>query len=233
MNNIDIELIKTSQSLYEGFNEFIMSDDLKVFGKLLARTLLFNEVKNIPGDIVECGVFKGSGIFTFLKLKRYFCPNSYKKVIGFDIFNSEELINNLHDIDKLTMSELFKSRKFAHEPEYKDFLELKLLNNGFQPHEFSLIMGDVSKTTPIFADENPGFKISLLYLDLDLEEPTYDVLNAFWDKISINGIVVFDEYAYGKWSESKGVDRFFADKQVEIESLNYLCPTAVIRKKNV
>jgi hypothetical protein len=27
---------------------------------LVARTLLFNQVKDVPGDIVECGVFKGS-----------------------------------------------------------------------------------------------------------------------------------------------------------------------------
>lgn len=233
MDNIEIELVKTEQSIYEGFNRFIISDDTKVFGKLLARATLMQEVKDIPGDIVECGVFKGSGIFTFLKLKRYLCPNSYKKVIGFDIFNSQELINSLHDIDKSTMHELFKSRDFDHKPEYKEFLELKLKECGFQQHEFLLIMGDVSKTTPKFIDENPGFKISLLYLDLDLEEPTYDVLCAFWDRVSLNGIVVFDEYAYSKWSESKGVDRFFQDKQVQIESLNYICPTAIIRKKNV
>jgi hypothetical protein len=52
------ELIPTEQNLYDAFNGFIISDDLKVFGKLLARSLLFNQVREIPGDIVECGVFK-------------------------------------------------------------------------------------------------------------------------------------------------------------------------------
>ena len=71
----------------------------------------------------------------------------------------------------------------------------------------------------------------MLYLDLDLAEPTYDVLCAMWDRVSKGGIVVFDEYAFHEWSESKGVDKFFLDKEVEIRSLNYICPSAYIIKK--
>ena len=56
-----------------------MSSDKRVFNKLIARALLYDSVKNIPGDIVECGVFKGSGLYTFLKLKKLFNPNSSKK----------------------------------------------------------------------------------------------------------------------------------------------------------
>ena len=36
----DLEIVKTSQSLFDNFNGFILSEDTKVFGKLLARTLL-------------------------------------------------------------------------------------------------------------------------------------------------------------------------------------------------
>lgn len=230
MKRENIEIIVSEQSLYDGFNSFIMSDDVKVFGKLLARTLLFESVKNIPGDIVECGVFKGSGIYSFLKLKRYLCPNTSKKVMGFDMFNSEELINSLKSVDKEAMSELFNGRNFKHEQNYKNYLEANILSNGFLPHEFELIQGDISKTALKYVEENPGFKISLLYLDLDLGEPTYDTLCALWDRVSVGGLVIFDEYGYAKWSESEGVDRFFKDKNVKIISLNYICPTAYVKK---
>ena len=73
-------------------------------------------------------------------------------------------------------------------------------------------------------------KISLLYLDLDLAQPTYDVLNAAWDRVSRGGIVVFDEYAFHHWSESQGADQFFKDKNVQIKNLNYIAPSAYIIK---
>ena len=84
-----IEIVDVNQKIYDGFNNFILSDDTKVFGKLLARSLLLDKVKDTPGDIVECGVFKGTGLLTFLKLKKYLLPNTHKKVIGFDYFKTE------------------------------------------------------------------------------------------------------------------------------------------------
>jgi len=230
MNLKDLELISIEQGLYDGFNSFMISSDLKIFGKLLARTILFDKVKDVPGDIVECGVFKGTGTFTFLKLKRYFCPNSYKKVIGFDFFNSKELTESLSLQDKKAMTLLFEGRNFAHDNSYKKTLEDKILQSGFLDHEFELIEGDVSKTVIDFVEERPGVRISLLYLDLDLEQPTYDVLSSLWDKVSSGGIIVFDEYAYHNWSESIGVDRFFKDKDIKIHSLNFVAPSAYVIK---
>lgn len=230
MNLKDLELITTQQELYDGFNNFMISPDLKIFGKMLARTVLFDKVKDVPGDIVECGVFRGTGIFTFLKLKRYFCPNTYKKVIGFDFFNSKELTESLPPQDKKTMSLLFEGRNFHHDHSYRKYLENKILECGFFDHEFELIEGDVSKTSLDFIESRPGAKISLLYLDLDLEHPTYDVLNCFWNRVSSGGIIVFDEYAYHNWTESIGVDRFFQNKNVKINSLNFVAPSAYVVK---
>jgi hypothetical protein len=230
MNLKDLELISVDQNLYDGFNDFIMSSDLKVFGKLLARTLLFEKVKDIPGDIVECGVFKGSGIFSFLKLKRYFCPNTYKKVIGFDFFDSNKLTESLSAQDKETMTLLFHGRNFSHDISYKQFLSKKITDCGFLDHEYELIEGDISKSVLNFIENRPGARISLLYIDLDLEIPTYDTLTSLWDRVSSGGIVVFDEYAYHNWSESIGVDKFFKDKDVKIKSLDFVAPSAYVIK---
>ena len=150
----------------------MLSPDIKVFGKMLARTLLFNEVKDILGDILEFGVFKGTGLLTFLKLKRYLCPNTVKKVVGFDFFETNALLKTLTDQDKEAMTTLFKERGFSHEDSFKSYLNDSILNFGFLPHEFDLVKGNVSKTTSEYLSSRPGLKISLLYLDLDLAEPT-------------------------------------------------------------
>jgi len=227
----ELEIVDASQAFYDAFNGFILSSDTKVFGKLLARTLLVNQVKDLPGDIVECGVFKGTGMLSFLKLKRYLCPNSGKKVIGFDFFNSENLVNSLSGQDKEAMSTLFEKRNYKHDVQHVNKFKDVILNFGFEEHEFELVEGDITTTAHSYVSERPGFRISLLYIDLDLDIPTYEALNAMWDRVVKGGIVVFDEYAFHKWSEAKGVDRFFADKDVEIRSMNYICPSAYVVKK--
>ena len=178
----DLEATYTSQEIFDAFNGFILSSDTRVFGKLLARCLLFNQVKDIPGDIVECGVFKGTGVFTFLKIKRFLCPNSLKKVIGFDYFNSDRLIDSLKGQDKEAMLTLFKDRNYDHTENHKEVFNDFILNQGFQSHEFELVDGDICETAKSFCEDRPGFRISLLYIDLDIEKPTYEALTHIWDR---------------------------------------------------
>jgi hypothetical protein len=230
-SNTEKAQINTSQSIFDSFNSFIFSDDTKVLGKLVARTLLAERTRHIPGDIVEVGVFKGSGMLTWLKMKKILFPNSMKKVLGFDFFDTKSLIGSLSGIDKLRMSELFSDRNFEHTKDALSMIDTQIRNAGYTAADYELIPGDIHKTAKEFNEKRPGFKISILYLDLDIEEPTYAALEAFWDRVSRGGLVVFDEYAYHQWSESKAVDRFFADKKVEIKILDFMCPTAYIVKE--
>ena len=226
----NLEITQNSQELFDSFNSFMMSSDKRVFNKLAARTMLCNSVKDVPGDIVECGVFKGTGLYTFLKLKNLLNPNSSKKVIGFDFFNTEDLLSSIKGQDKEAMTTLFKGRDFNHTATYREQFESNLLSNGFTKDDFILVEGDIVETSRNFVEENPGFKISLLYMDLDLDKPTYETLCNLWDRVSKGGIVVFDEYGYHKWSESLGVDRFIEERNLEIKNLDYFCPTAYIKK---
>jgi hypothetical protein len=143
-----LEVAKTPQELFDCFNGFILSSDTKVFGKLLARAQLFEKVKTVPGDIVECGVFKGTGLLTFLKLKRFLCPNTLKRVVGFDFFNSEVLLDSLKGIDKEGMKTLFEGRQYEHKDGFHKEMSAFISSCGFEEHEFELVQGDISKSVP-------------------------------------------------------------------------------------
>jgi hypothetical protein len=95
-----------------------------------------------------------------------------------------------------------------------------------------LIKGDAIETSKKFNDNNPGARIKLLYLDLDLGEPTFHVLKNLWDKVVINGIILLDEYGFHKWDESNGVDNFL--KTVEgkyiLKNTFISAPTLIIKK---
>ena len=82
------------QDIYDAFNNFIFSKDQKLFAKLASKIQFCEATKNVPGDIVELGVFKGSGLITFLKANKLLSSNT-KKVYGFDMFDNEKLVKNI------------------------------------------------------------------------------------------------------------------------------------------
>ena len=218
-----------SQEFFDSYNNFIMSDDIKVLGKLFSKFRFLEAVKNIPGDIVELGVFKGSGLFSWLKVNRLTSFNA-KKVYGFDIFDQEKLVSSLSGQQKEMMANLFKQRSFGADEaiNYEEFLKKSIKNAGFD--NCLLIKGDVTETVPCFVESNPGFRASLVNFDLDVDKPTYVCLEALWERITPGGIAIFDEYATNEWDESNAVDRFIKDKNIKLISTNLACPTAYIIK---
>ena len=219
-----------TQDLYDNFNNFIFSSDIKVLGKLLYRFQFFELTKHLAGDIVELGVFKGSGIATFVKFLEIFCTHSNKKVIGFDIFDATNTIIDNYENGN-TMKTVYN--KVTNDDLSIESVNSKILNINNDSSKFILVKGDVCITTKNFSDENPGFRISLLYVDLDLNEPVYESLKNLWNKILPGGYIIFDEYEYHKFDESNGVDRFLKDINIKYEviSTNWMAPSAYMVKK--
>jgi hypothetical protein len=220
------------QEDYDSFNKFIFSSDIKILGKLLYRHDFFNKTKHLPGDIVEIGVFKGSGVATFSKLLEIYSPHSIKKIIGFDIFdpsNSDSILNKDNITDSENMNIVYS--RVDKNDRTLDNITLQL--NNMNIDNYLLIEGDVADTLPAFTSANPGFRISLLYIDVDIERPTYNALKYLWDRVVPGGIIIFDEYEYHKFSESCGVDAFLKENNIKynVQTTNWLCPTAYIIKE--
>jgi hypothetical protein len=223
-----------SNDNYQNFNNFIFSNDIKIMGKLLHRFQHFLNVKELPGDIVEVGVFKGSGMSSFIKFIEIFCPNSNKKVIGFDIFDvveSENVLKSDKDIDRESMNIIYD--RVNHNDLTLESVTNNLTNTKISNDRFILVKGDVEKSIPTFLDENPGFRISYLYIDVDIDRPTYFTLKYLWDRILPGGVIIFDEFEYHKYSESNGVEKFLKEKGIDfdLKSTDWIAPTAFMYKK--
>ena len=171
---------------------------------------------DLPGDIVEVGVFKGTCLAQLLKLREIFIPASNKKVIGFDLFASSSEYQIKLQGENKKLDEYYNNSNVSMESGISKeqilyFLnKMKLTNNriGFNTDIFQLIEGDVEKSIPKYLEDNPGFSISYLYMDLDIDKPTLISLNLLYERIVRGGIIVFDEYACEKWTESNAVDEF-------------------------
>jgi hypothetical protein len=241
MNNNKKDILANGNSknlphdcIYAKFNDFIFSTDTKILGKLLHRFKHFLNVQELPGDIVEVGVFKGSGMSSFLKFIEIFSNTSNKKVIGFDIFGvdkSKEVLNNDTSMDQQSMNMIYD--RVDHSDLSLDSVKMRLKNTNISEDKFILVEGDVENSIPKFLENNPGFRISLLYIDVDIERPTYFALKHLWDRVLPGGVIIFDEFEYHKYSESSGVEKFLKEKEIpfDIKSTNWIAPTAFMYKK--
>jgi hypothetical protein len=210
--------------LWESFNNLLMSNDVDRIRKLLSRYELFKKTLDVPGSIVECGVFKGSGWFYWLKLLSIFAPGERKFVYGFDTFSG--FSENLLDYEKKS------AKSFVDEANFKGINPEDLLsyatdcgfNNG------RLISGEVTDTIPKFVKSNQGIRFSLVNLDFDTYAGTKVVLEELAPLISPGGIIILDEYGKEGWGESDAVDDYVHKLGLEIKSVRYSSqPSAYIQ----
>ena len=201
------------------YNTFLKDTNADRLQKILAKYEIFKKIINVPGDICECGVFKGSGIFTWVKLVKLFKPNNNFKVIGFDFFEKKAKTKSKYNLDKKVLK--------WHEAGTTTQNEIMKKCKEWNFKNLKLYAGDVTKTTKKYASENFGSRIALLYLDVDNYEGTLGILNNLYKKMAKGGIIAFDEYALQGHGESDAVDEFFKDKKIKLQSFSWAnSPTA-------
>lgn len=215
------------QEIWDAYNSLLLGPDVDRLRKILVRAHLFQQTLTVPGDVVECGVFKGSSLMLFLKMLHIFAAGSAKRVIGFDMFDYFPIPNE--EAAAAVEAYVAESNFKGVSPEQ---IHQRVADAGFRRDMCELVVGDIRQTASDYLAKTPGLRISLLNLDLDLDEPTFAALEAFWPRVVPGGLVIFDEYAISRWTESQAVDRFFADKQVSLQTLTWAkTPTAYIVKR--
>jgi len=208
-------------------NNFYLSCDNTRLGKILAHYELFKIAKDLPGAIVECGLYKGASFVRFAGFRNLFGNPFSHKLIGFDTFGK------------------FPETKYEDDKKYrKKFVEgagiesiskeqlLKVLKNKGIDKNFELIEGDVVKTVPEYFRKNPHLKISLLNLDVDIYEPTVIILKYFWPRIVKGGVLILDDYGVFP-GETKAADEYFKGKNVKIMKFPFAMTPCYIVKDEV
>lgn len=67
------------------------------------------------------------------------------------------------------------------------------LQPGIHIRKFQLIKGDASQTARQWMDDNPHAIVSMRILDMDVYQPTVDVLTAFKERLTKGSMIVFDD----------------------------------------
>jgi hypothetical protein len=182
-------------STYEklwNFSRFVPRQRLTMF---LSKYEIMKLLVDVQGSIVEVGVHFGGGLFDWLQMCEILEPRNYQRTIhGFDTFEGFSSISTKDD----------HAQKSVHlvDGGLKGTTDQELIKNariydlartlGHIPKVF-LHKGNALETIPALLQRDPQLVVSLLYLDVDLYEPTKVAIGAFYDRMPKGGVIVFDE----------------------------------------
>jgi hypothetical protein len=211
-----LQLSKADLSIMNFVNERTMTGQLRLAN--LCEAVGYLTQRNIVGDFVECGVWRGGSVMA-MAMKSKSLGNSERKIWLYDTFEGmtqpnekDFLIENSILANSLTL-DLKSNSKL--DSDYiggiTAFASLEdvtkgLSSSGYPVKNFKIVKGDVSRT--LLHCEVPE-QISLLRLDTDFYESTKISLEILWPKLVQGGILILDDYDF--WGGARqAVDEFFA-----------------------
>ena len=206
-------------------NGFYLTSPFSRIAKSLAHWELYKKITHLPGDVVECGVFKGASLIRWATFREILENSSSRGIIGFDIFGEFPKTGSAEDNGFIERFENDSGNGIPYEELINAFEHKRFANYEF-------IKGDILQTIPEYISKHKELKIALLHIDVDVYAPTKAILEHLFDHVVEGGVVVFDDYGtvYG---ETKAVDEFMSDYpgKFKIEKLPYYkVPSYLVKK---
>jgi len=187
--------------------EAALGHDHKMFWRLHVALWCASQAAKLPGDFVECGVWRGflsTAIIEYVNWadlgKTFYLFDTYK---GLDE-------RYLTDVERANTQKLEHFNKF-----YVDCYDF-VKGHFAQYPRVEVIRGAVPDTlTQVQID-----KVSFLSIDMNCAPPEIAAANYFWDKLVPGALVLLDDYGFVSYEEQKiAFDRFAKEKGIEILAL--------------
>jgi hypothetical protein len=207
-------------SLADRIDAFPKFASRQAIAKFLARAEMFRRILHVNGSIVECGVLHGAGLLTWAKLSSIFEPaNHVRKIIGFDTFEGFPSVSDA-DVEHGDSSHL--RRGGLEGSSLEDVQQAVALYDQNRPiahiPKVELVKGDLCRTAQDYVKANPHLVVSMLYLDVDLYEPTKAALQAFVPRMPRGAVIAFDELNAKMFpGETTAVDEVLGLRNLRIE----------------
>lgn len=211
---------------FEHENNFYLSCQTTRIGKLIAHYELYKMTLEVPGAIVECGVFKGASLIRFAMFRDLLSHGPSKRLIAFDAFG--RFPETSYPADQEYRRKFI--REAGEEGIGRDQL-MEILRRKGLDEEVELVEGDVRETVPEYLKRHPGLRISLLNLDTDVYEPAVTVLEHLYPRLVRGGVLILDDYGNFP-GETAAAEEYFKGKNVEIRKFPYcVSPCYVVKKE--
>ena len=157
----------------------------------------------IPGDFVECGVWRGGSVLAMARTLLTLGVSD-RHLYLFDTFTSMPRPGtqdvDIHGVSAARYHEIYANSTTV-DPAYEylplDQVRAILETSGYPPDHFHCIEGLVEDTIPSAAPE----KVALVRLDTDYYESTRHELQHLYPRVPTGGVPIVDDY--GHWAGSR------------------------------
>lgn len=167
--------------------------------RLLSLYEIFRKILHVKGSIIECGVYKGFGLMAWANMSAILEPaNITRRIYGFDTFEGFPEVAE-KDMNQVMTPEVGQLQASSFE-ELRELIRI-YDSNRFLGHvnKVQLVKGDVTQTIPEFVTNNKHLVVSLLFLDMDLYEPTKIAIENFFPRMPKGAVIAFDELDNPIW----------------------------------
>ena len=202
------------EEIYKKCKNFSMTSIERMYALYKSVQYIINA--NIPGDFVECGVWKGGSAMvialTLLKLN-----DTKRKIFLYDTFEGmppptqqDRLVGGGISAMKIWKREQKRSNNtwcLSSMTEVKN----NLLSTGYPSNKLVFVKGKVENTIPKIIPT----KIALLRLDTDWYASTRHEVPHLYPLISNNGVLIIDDYGFFTGSQ-KAIDEYLQKNKLPI-----------------
>lgn len=179
-----------SSFFYDAANNYMMQAELNFVNKLIEDI----SIRNIPGDVVEFGVYDGGWIeHLYASLEN--CSLD-KKIFGFDSFQGLPRPNPADDLDCWVEGQYCVDYKTVYEKLHCEHRSRIVLIPGWFSDSITSTLASNIK------------HICYCRIDCDLYESAKVVLDFITDKLVNNSVLVFDEWTH---DDKKGETKAFIE----------------------
>jgi hypothetical protein len=213
-------------ALYEQCRQYTMTSWERLYA--LYKAVQYTVENGIPGDLVECGVWRGGSMKLVAHVLRslgdtdrtLFLYDTFEGMTepdpGVDVdFSGNEAINEWREVRR-------RGVKWAYAP--VEEVHQILATSGYPMEKVKLVKGLVQETIPATIPAS----IALLRLDTDWYSSTKHEMKHLYPKLSPQGILILDDYGHYQGAR-RGVDECLSklDKKPLLQRIDYSCRLAV------
>lgn len=236
----DYQLLMAQQSLMAGLEdldpgfhslvEFVKPYTMTSIERLydLYKTVEYLVKAKVPGDFLECGVWRGGSMMLVAKTLVVLGDTS-RKLYLFDTYEGHPKPDAELDVDlwgNRAVNEWINYRKTDETSDWAfvsiDEVRSNMEKTGYPMDKVELVKGMVEKTAPT----HPIHELALARLDTDWYESARVGLATFWPRLAQGGVLIIDDYGHYQ-GQRKVVDEYFAANPVLLHRVDYSCRTVV------